>query len=651
MARTRLDLVADALEIAGAHLRARRLDHAATAYRQVLQVDPDNTDGLVGLGGCLLAAGQAGEALPYFARTLEIAPTHADALTNRGIVYMAVTDLQAAERDFRAVTALQPNDGSAWANLAGALAQQNRLTEAAHCFEHALKLAPDSFSIPANYARMLLLCVDGEMIAPVAVEEVTERVETLLDAAIQAAPDRAEPLILRAWLRSRQSRADEALALLDRAILLDPGSAEGYIHKGNVLMGLGRWRQAAAAFDIAAPMSQERHLVEQDAARCWAAQGAFEAALSRYARALASNPAHRPARLEFAQCLTELGRISEARDILAADAGGAMAGGSDAADHLLDALRLLTRQEPAPWRRLALSALAARPSAADDDAPAAALQRLRQAVVDGAPITVDSSGCKPADIVLLAACLPDLAARTAALDLRVRPDLVPLFARLRGLRSAVPQAAETGAVGRAPADGATMVPLQAVPALLDLPAYELPQAVPYLAPDAGRPRAWPARLLQTNQYRVGLNWRGHGPQGGAWPAVGLEVFDRIAEHCPDWHCYSLATGLVDRDRDRLADRGLVDLVDLAADSEDLLALLGELDLIIGPDGFVTRLAAAAGRPVAMLLPVAPAWIWGRQGEGCRFLPSVTPYRQSRSGDWTAPLDRILADRARQSIAS
>lgn len=628
MARTRADLTAEALEIAGAHLRARRLSHAAKAYQEVLRLDPENTSAMLGLGGALMVAGRMTDALPFFARTLDLDPGNGEALTNRGIVYMAVSDPQAAERDFRAALDKTPEDGGLLANLAGALARQKRMGEAAGAFDRALELAPDSAAIRCNYARALYTALSDDLVKPDSVAAVLDRLGALVDEALALEPERLEALVLRGAQLIREGRAEEALAVLDRAILLHPDDAEGFIHKGHALMALGRWRQAAAAFDLAAPMAANRHLVELDAARCWVAQGDFEQALSRYARSLAENPVFAVARREFAQCLTELGRLSEAQELLEKDAGS-----DPAADALLAALHRMTRRDGDPWGGLAATALGG--------AAGERLADLRQRLSTGQPQRVVCGDLIPADIVLLAACLPELAARGGPLTLEAPADLVPALARLRGVTTVT--ASGDAASGDA-------VPLAAVPAVLDLPPYELPRAVPYLAADPARPRGWPDDLFRTNQRKVGLVWRRQGPQGGPWPSIGLDAYGPLLDR-PDWHCFSLALDLGDGDAERLRDRGLVDLVDLATDTEDLLALLEQLDLVVGPDGFVTRLAAAAGRPVALLLPLTPHWIWGRQGDPHGFFPTATLYRQSRNGDWSGPLGRVIADIDRLALAS
>jgi hypothetical protein len=44
-----------------------------------------------------------------------------------------------------------------------------------------------------------------------------------------------------------------------------------------------------------------------------------------------------------------------------------------------------------------------------------------------------------------------------------------------------------------------------------------------------------------------------------------------------------------------------------------------------------------GKPVTLLVPFTPDWRWGASGETTRWYPSMRLARQSRLGDWEAPL--------------
>jgi len=65
--------------------------------------------------------------------------------------------------------------------------------------------------------------------------------------------------------------------------------------------------------------------------------------------------------------------------------------------------------------------------------------------------------------------------------------------------------------------------------------------------------------------------------------------------------------------------------------------------VIAVDTSVAHLAGALGLPVWVLLPHMPDWRWLLDRSDSPWYPTARLYRQTRAGDWNAPLAQVRAD--------
>jgi ADP-heptose:LPS heptosyltransferase len=72
------------------------------------------------------------------------------------------------------------------------------------------------------------------------------------------------------------------------------------------------------------------------------------------------------------------------------------------------------------------------------------------------------------------------------------------------------------------------------------------------------------------------------------------------------------------------------------------AVLALCDLVIAVDTAVVHLAGAMGRTVWVLVPFAPDWRWGRDGETTPWYPTARLFRQTSLDDWDGVIARVAA---------
>ncbi len=185
-----------------------------------------------------------------------------------------------AEDAFRRALQLEPGVAAVHAALAEVLTRLNRYAEAASHLRRALTLDPQQeqalalqmellvaeglvpeaigrfVTATANGASARIITSFGDLLARLGLrEEAAERYREALRCG-----GTCEAHANLALLAVDEGRLDEALAGFDRALKLDPASAEVRINRANVLVELGRHDEALAEFtaltddpDVAGP--------------------------------------------------------------------------------------------------------------------------------------------------------------------------------------------------------------------------------------------------------------------------------------------------------------------------------------------------------------------------------------------------------------
>jgi len=168
----------------------------------------------------------------------------------------------------------------------------------------------------------------------------------------------------------------------------------------------------------------------------------------------------------------------------------------------------------------------------------------------------------------------------------------------------------------------------------------LPMSAPYVCADPGERAIWPDRLAPGTELRVGLAWRGSpANQRDRDRSITLESLLPLLD-ISGLGFYSLQIGRTVSESAALAAAGVIDFTPQITDFADTAALASELDLIISVDTAVAHLAGALGRPVWTLLPFAPDWRWGLEGESTPWYPTMRLFRKPTRGDWGSVLQRV-----------
>src|SRR5260221_2874558 len=138
------------LDAALQHHQAGRLPEAEAAYREMLAVDPENSDALHFLGVISHQRGEHERAAELISRALSRNPSNAPAHNNLGNALGAQGKLNEAVVAYLNALALDPDYVDALVNLGAALRAQGRPDRALACYRRAPALAPACAAVCAG---------------------------------------------------------------------------------------------------------------------------------------------------------------------------------------------------------------------------------------------------------------------------------------------------------------------------------------------------------------------------------------------------------------------------------------------------------------------------------------------------------------------
>ena len=126
------------------HLKRDRLDDAAGCYRRAVSINPDYVDACVGLGFVLSEQKQYREAEQYLRHALSIEPGNADAHYTLGTISKNQNDQVASIEHFTRALEVKPDFEFAYRDLFAALFQGGQIQKAKEVLGRAISVYPAS---------------------------------------------------------------------------------------------------------------------------------------------------------------------------------------------------------------------------------------------------------------------------------------------------------------------------------------------------------------------------------------------------------------------------------------------------------------------------------------------------------------------------
>ena len=425
-------------------------------------------------------------------------------------------------------------------------------------------------------------------------------------------------------LLQAQGKLDEAVESYGRALKLNPRSASAWSNLGEALKTQGKLEAAAESIGKALALEPELAVAHSNLGNIRHAQGELEQALACYERALALQP-------DLAMAYANMGNLREAQGLL-----------REAAACYERALELKPVFEVARFNSSILKLLEGDFAAGLPDYEKRRYlhhpRNFSQPQWRGEPLrgawmllwAEQGLG----DSLQFLRYVPMVQAAGGEVILEVQGALRRMAAELPGI-----DASHLFTAGEPLPGFAWQCSLMSLPLAFRTTLESIPARVPYLTFPA---EAW--------RKASGVPWKAEGLRVGiAWAGSPTHLKDRFRSISPSLFkpllrqegvaFYSLQVGPRAGELAEF-DGAVADLGPWIEDMADTAALAMQLDLVIAVDTAVAHLAGALGRPVWVLLPLAPDWRWMLERADSPWYPTMRLFRQERLGDWEGVIGRV-----------
>jgi len=272
---------------------------AAELIGKAVASEPDNAIYRTNLGVVLKELGRLDEAIANYDRALAIDPGLALVHSNRGVALLGLGRADEAIAAQETALSLDPNYAEAHANLGLALVELGRRNEAIESYRRAIAQKPDYANAQSYLAHALAS---------------TGRLDEALEAARQAVllrPMSAAAQHTLGGVQMELGQLEEAAESFRKAVQIKPDPI-AYRNLGNVLAGLGRHRDAAAALEAAIAGNADDATAHLALGRVLYDLSTFERAADSFRRAAALQPDDADIQMALGAALLAAGRIEAA---------------------------------------------------------------------------------------------------------------------------------------------------------------------------------------------------------------------------------------------------------------------------------------------------------------------------------------------------
>ncbi len=339
------DVPAEPVEVAEAPAKPEPVPERALPERSVGSVidsllqdlEPLNTAPLLDEADALLDEKKYEEALKIYEQQIDMNPGNVRALIRKARALLGLRRLDAAFRTLDTVAEIEPENPWPWYYKGVAMMELGRWGGAVQLLSTATSIRPDF--IPAHLERARILMERGMLDEALRIYNTVLKIENSAEAhtgkgtvlmmmgkwgaALQEAltslklnPAGKEALMLKAKIEKDRGLWDRLLETADTILENYPDTVEGYLYKGEALLILERFEEAAESFGEAVK-------VDGTSAKAWlllgealSAMKEVDKALKIYDRALMVSKDKELVWLARARALYESGRKDEGAEAL-----------------------------------------------------------------------------------------------------------------------------------------------------------------------------------------------------------------------------------------------------------------------------------------------------------------------------------------------
>ncbi len=615
------------------------------AIRNIIRIRPEYYPAYFNLGVALQHAGHYEEAAKAYVRTLTIKPDFTDAYNNLGIVLHGLGKVREAIKIYNQVIKSRKDAFETYNNLAIALHDLGQVEEAIHNLQLAIQYHPQYAEAFFNLGRFVKETGDIRM----AIQ--------YLQKAVAIDPDYEKALFELGIVLQEAEEITAAAEVLQKVIRLNPDHAEAHFALGNNLVKTENIEHAIQEFESASRIKTDFYQAYYNLAFLKKKQGKIKEAIFHIERVLRFRNDSYEAHNELGVLFQADGRLAQAIEkyqhsiILKADY-------PIARYNMGCALQDLNRLEEAKISYQ--EAITIHPEYAEAHVNLALLFLLegdskngwhayewrsqRQAWQDVYP----KYPCIPfwdgssfsgkrllvrseqgmGDTLQFIRYLPMVKKRGGTVVFETKEPLLPMLKGFPGVDEMVLYQQEG-----IPDNIDIQIFLLSLPMIFETTIDTIPCQVPYLHADPKRTEYWKKRTAG-NLLKAGLVWGGNPANpDNQFRSIELKCFEPLLT-IPGIQFYGLQTGTAARQSDHLSSEiRFRNLGKEVTDFMDTAGVIESLDLLISVDTAVVHLAGAMGKPVWMIRPSKPYWVWLDKRKDSPWYPTMRIFRQTIPGVW------------------
>jgi tetratricopeptide (TPR) repeat protein len=635
----------------------RKLNEAVEAYRKAIQLNPRYGEAYRHLGLALSALGNYTEAVSCYQEAQRLATSVAASATPASV---GVRARSREPRPNEETATLPPSEhalveATRYNRQAIEFAQQGRLDESVHAFQHALRLRPDFPEAHSNLGNVYLY------------QENLEEAVASYERALKLQPDFATAHSNLGHCLSMLKRHEESEAHCRRAVQLFPDGADAFNNLGNALRGQSKHEEARDAYLEALrrnPDFAEAHL---NIGYAWMDLHQPEEAAYACREAIRCKPNHGKAYHLLASALVDAGNLPDAEinikhalrlnadDPEALVCLGVSLYEQGKAQEALAVFEEAIRQKPdypdPHWGRgLVLLQLGRFEEGWPEyewrwHCHPFTPRPFPHPRWDGAPLggrrILIHAEQGLGDVLQFIRYAPLVKARGGHVILECQERLFPMLRSCAGIDQLAPG-------GQPLPSFEVQIALLSLPLVFGTTLASIPSETPYLAADERLVEQWRQKVADLPGFKIGIGWQGnpqiHQDLWRSFPLVHFAALGRL----PGATLVSLQKGPGTEQIPHVAD--LFPLTDWSdrLDTEvgafmDTAAVMKNLDLVITSDTATAHLAGALGVPVWVALPYAADFRWLLEREDSPWYPSMRLFRQRQPWNWGDVFQRITAE--------
>lgn len=282
------------------HQLAGQAEDSQKLFERLVSIWPANTDGHIAFSQLLTARGQVDRALAEAQKAVELSPERTDAHFFLGQAYETKQIWSAAAEQYKAASERDPGQFDAFIRWARCLFQDDRYAESAEVSRKAIEMRA---SDPQGFYWLAE--------AQLAMGDPTTSLETL-SQALNIAPQDSRLLALAARAYTGAGDESRAESFAVQATQVDPRGIAGPYALGELYLHKGRPESALQAFDNGLAIAPTAPELLVGKGRAYAAMGDHATAVQLYNEALKARANYAPAHLFAGETYVSLGRWEEA---------------------------------------------------------------------------------------------------------------------------------------------------------------------------------------------------------------------------------------------------------------------------------------------------------------------------------------------------